>query len=298
MPSDFKIYLQLERNFSGNSIEAYLHDVALLEEFLIGKGIEHSVEKASAEEIRDFLQELTEIGIAASSQSRIISGLKAFYKFLLLEKRIDKSPMEVIDTPKIGRKLPDVLSVEEIDLILQQIDHSSNEGERNKAIIETLYSCGLRISEAINLKISDLFFDDNIISVVGKGNKQRLIPIGEEAQKFIKYYLNFSRNDLKIAPQYQNFLFLNRRGKPLSRQMIFLIIKDLANKAGIRKNISPHSFRHAFATHLVEGGADLRAVQMMLGHESITTTEIYTHLDRHFLSETIQRCHPRFSERK
>ncbi|MDR2511146.1 MAG: site-specific tyrosine recombinase XerD [Bacteroidales bacterium] len=289
MNSDFKIYLQLERFLSENTIEAYLHDVEMFEVFL-----EMNIEYAVAEDIKKFLKYLTELGVSANSQSRIISGLKSFYNFLILEKRIDKSPLELIDTPKIGRKLPEVLSAEEIDLILQQIDLSSPEGHRNKAIIEMLYGCGLRISEMITLKMSNLYFNEGVISVIGKGDKQRLVPVGKEAQKFVNLYVNTDRKHLNIDPKASNIVFLNRRGKALSRQMVFLIIKNLVEKAGIKKNISPHSFRHAFATHLIEGGADLRAVQEMLGHESITTTEIYTHLDSRFLSETMQKFHPRY----
>jgi integrase/recombinase XerD len=253
-----------------------------------------NIENAVAEDVKNFLKYLTDLGISANSQSRIISGLKSFYNFLILEKRIEKSPLGLIDTPKIGRKLPDVLSVEEIDLILKQIDLSSPEGHRNKAIIEMLYGCGLRISEVITLKMSNLFFNEGVISVIGKGDKQRLVPVGQEAQKFVNIYINNYRNKLNIDHKAANVVFLNRRGKALSRQMVFLIIKDLAERVGIRKNVSPHTFRHAFATHLIEGGADLRAVQEMLGHESITTTEIYTHLDSKFLAETMQKFHPRY----
>jgi len=243
--------------------------------------------------LKDFISWINETGLHARSQARIISGLKAFYNYLLIEDSIEKDPTALLQSPNIGRKLPEVLSIDEIDRILGAIDLSKPEGQRNKAIIETLYSCGLRVSELINLRITNLYFKDGFIKVTGKGNKERLVPIGEKAIKEIRYYFQ-DRNLLSnIDKSGENIVFLNRRGKPLSRVMIFTIIKNLAKTAGIKKNISPHTFRHSFATHLIDGGADLRAVQEMLGHESIITTEIYTHLDREYLRDAIIRFHPR-----
>lgn len=290
----FKNYLNLERSLSSNTVEAYLHDIDFFTDYLGRKNDQLLPSGITPEILEDFIKELHLDGIAAASQSRMISGLRNFFRYCLLENVISKDPSTLLQTPKLNRKLPDFLSVDEIQKIIETIDLSISEGTRNKAIIETLYSCGLRVSEVITLKISDLFFNDGFIKVTGKGNKERLIPIGQEAIRYINIYLNESRNKQKIIKGYEDILFLNRRGKSLSRVMIFLIIKELAAKAGISKKISPHTFRHSFATHLVEGGADLRAVQQMLGHESITTTEIYTHLDREFLRETLHKYHPGF----
>lgn len=243
--------------------------------------------------LQDFLKWITGSGMSARSQSRIISGLKGFYKYMLLENIIQKDPTELLESPKIGRKLPSTLHIHEINKIIDAIDLSKPEGERNKAILETLYGCGLRVSELTDLRISNLFFRDGFIKVTGKGDKERIVPIGRVAQKQIGIYLKSKRNLLPIVNGNEDILFLNRRGKKMTRVMVFTIIKDLVKKAGIRKSVSPHTFRHSFATHLVEGGADLRAVQEMLGHESITTTEIYTHLDREFLRSTILQFHPR-----
>lgn len=289
----YKAYLQLEKSLSPNSIEAYLHDVEKLCQYLEITNLKKIPEKIEHQDLLNFLKWITELGMTARSQARIISGLKGFYKYLLLENLIRKDPTGLLESPKIGRKLPTVLSIEEIDMLLGSIDLSTSEGKRNKAIIETMYGCGLRVSEAIDLKISNLFFDDGFIKVVGKGNKERLVPVGRIAQSEIQYYLSEIRKQLVIKPGNEDIVFLNRRGAKLTRVMIFTIIKRLAKKIGSKKTISPHTLRHSFATHLVEGGADLRAVQEMLGHESITTTEIYTHLDRDFLRSTIIQFHPR-----
>jgi len=290
----FKNYLQLERSLSKNSIKAYLHDVEKLFQFLELKGIDLPPEKVAQKHIEEFLMWISELGLNARSQARILSGLKAFYKYLMMEDIIDNSPAELIESPKIGRKLPEVLSIEEINEVINAIDLSKPEGERNKAMLETLYSCGLRVTELINLKVSNLLLDEGFVRVVGKGDKERITPIGSIAIKQIKIYVASKRNHMNnIDKKSEDILFLNRRGKQLTRVMIFTIIKNLAQKAGIKKTISPHTFRHSFATHLVEGGADLRAVQEMLGHESITTTEIYTHLDREYLRQAILDFHPR-----
>ncbi|MGB0882789.1 MAG: site-specific tyrosine recombinase XerD [Vicingaceae bacterium] len=290
----FKNYLQLELSLSSNSIEAYLRDVNKFVQYLDLKEVSVSPEKVEQNQIEEFLQWVSEIGLNARSQARILSGLKAFYKYLLLEDMIEVAPTELLEAPKIGRKLPEVLSIEEINKIIGAIDLSKDEGERNKAMLETLYSCGLRVSELIGLKISKLMLDEGFIIVIGKGDKERIAPIGSVAIKHIKTYVETKRNHMSnIDKESEDILFLNRRGKQLTRVMIFTIIKRLAEKAGINKTVSPHTFRHSFATHLVEGGADLRAVQEMLGHESITTTEIYTHLDREYLRQAILDFHPR-----
>lgn len=294
----FKNYLKLERSLSGNSIQAYLHDIKILVQFLEIKKINLSPGDIQLYQLQDFIKYININGLETSSQARIISGIKSFYKYLLLENIIDNNPTELLEGPKIGRKLPDTLSVEEIDKIIDSIDLSVPEGQRNKAIIETLYSCGLRVSELVNLKISNIFFNSGFIKITGKGNKQRLIPIGKIALKYIKIYLKEVRNTINIKKGNEDILFLNKRGSKLSRVMIFIIIKRLTEKAGINKTISPHTFRHSFATHLVEGGADLRAVQEMLGHQSITTTEIYTHLNREYLRENITEFHPRSKNKK
>ncbi|PKP50101.1 MAG: tyrosine recombinase XerD [Bacteroidetes bacterium HGW-Bacteroidetes-12] len=290
----FNSYLQLEKSLAKNSVEAYLSDVERFVSFLDYHKISVSPEKVTQQQIEQFLEWISVLGMSARSQSRILSGLKAFYHYLLMEDVITVSPIALIDAPKIGRKLPEVLNIQEIDAIINAIDLSTPEGLRNKAILETLYSCGLRVSELINLQLSFLMFDDGFIRIIGKGNKERIVPIGDAAMKHIKIYIGHVRNHFPtIAKGSEDILFLNRRGKKLTRVMIFTIIKKLAEKAGINKNVSPHTFRHSFATHLVEGGADLRAVQEMLGHESITTTEIYTHLDRSYLKQAIMDFHPR-----
>jgi integrase/recombinase XerD len=289
----YKAYLQLEKSLSANSIEAYQHDIEKLCQYLTVKNLEIGPENIEHQHLLDFLLWITKLGMTARSQARIISGLKGFFKYLLLENLIHKDPTDLIESPRTGRKLPAVMSIEEINDLLGAIDLSTPEGKRNKAIIETMYGCGLRVSELVNLKISNLFFDDGFIKIVGKGNKERLVPVGHIAQSEIKYYLSDVRNHLVIKPGNEDIVFLNRQGSKLTRVMIFTIIRQLAKKIGLKKNISPHTLRHSFATHLVEGGADLRAVQEMLGHESITTTEIYTHLDRDFLRSTIIQFHPR-----
>ena len=290
----FKAYLQLEKSLAKNSVEAYIADVEKLFQYLDMSEIHLSPEKVTQKHVESFLKWVSEIGLNARSQSRIISGIKAFYNYLLLEEIIAVSPVELIETPKIGRKLPEVLTIEEIDKIIAVIDLSTPEGLRNKAILETLYSCGLRVSELIGLQISHLLLDEGFVRVVGKGDKERITPIGGAAVKHITIYIEHVRNHLpKIDKTSEDILFLNRRGKQLTRVMIFTIIKNLTQQAGINKTVSPHTFRHSFATHLVDGGADLRAVQEMLGHESITTTEIYTHLDSDYLRQSILDFHPR-----
>lgn len=293
----FKSYLQLERSLSGNSIEAYLLDIEKLVTFLQLEGLKKNPSELQLKDLQKFVHWIAELGMTASSQARIISGIRTFFKYCLLEEISSTDPTVLLEAPKLKRILPDVLNFKEIDHIIDQIDLSSAEGTRNKAIIETMYSCGLRVTEVVNLKLSQLFFDVGFVRIIGKGNKERLVPIGNTAIKYINIYRNNIRNHQSIQTGEEDILFLNRRGKRLSRVMIFLIIKDLVKKAGINKNISPHTFRHSFATHLVEGGADLRAVQEMLGHESITTTEIYTHLDREFLRKTLEQFHPGFKKK-
>lgn len=287
---NFKNYLKLERGLSGNSVESYVRDAEKLFQFC---GEAKSIANLKDEDIHNFLVFLNDLGLSATSQARILSGIKAFFEFLFVEKLIIADPTELISSPRITRKLPETLHLHEIEAMMASIDLSTPEGPRNKAIIEVMYSCGLRVSELINLKISDCLFQEGFIRVVGKGNKMRLVPIGNEAIKYSKIYLHEVRIQLDIQQGHEDYLFLNRRGKALSRVMVFIIIKDLAEKAGIHKSISPHTLRHSFATHLVEGGADLRAVQEMLGHESIITTEIYTHLDRAYLQQTLKEFHPR-----
>jgi integrase/recombinase XerD len=290
----YRSFLFLEKSLSKNTIDAYLHDIDLFIRFLSFANIDKSVGELSLTDVQSFLKWINEIGLSARSQARIISGLKSFFKHLILEDVITASPVELVDSPKIGRKLPDTLSIVEINKIVEAIDLSTPEGTRNKAIIETLYGCGLRVSELCDLKISGLYFNEGFVRIIGKGDKERLVPIGSIAEKNINIYLHEIRNKMVIRKGQEDFVFLNRRGGRLSRVMIFNIIKEYTLKAGIHKSISPHTFRHSFATHLIEGGADLRAVQEMLGHESITTTEIYTHLDRSFLKETILHHHPRY----
>ncbi|MEO7309039.1 MAG: site-specific tyrosine recombinase XerD [Chitinophagaceae bacterium] len=291
----FKAWLQLEKSLADNSVEAYLHDIDMLTQFLLATGEVKSPAALELKDLQAFLKWITELGINSTSQARIISGIRSFYKFCLLEHISTTNPTELLEAPKLKRALPEVLAFEEIDMMIAAIDLSKPEGGRNKAILETMYSCGLRVSEVVNLKLSCLYLEAGFVRVIGKGNKERLVPIGGDAVKYIGIYRNNIRVHIPVKKGEEDILFLNRRGNRLSRVMIFLIIKDLALVAGITKNISPHTFRHSFATHLVEGGADLRAVQEMLGHESITTTEIYTHLDREFLRETLQRFHPAFN---
>lgn len=290
----FKAYLQLEKSLSENSVEAYIHDVEKFTQFLIFSNPEIVPGDVEILHLEKFLKWISEIGMTPSSQSRIISGLRGFYKYCLQENITTTDPTSLLETPKLAKHLPDVLSFTEIESISNSIDLSKPEGCRNKAIIETLYSCGLRVSELVNLKLSCLYFDLGYARIIGKGDKERLVPIGGPAIKFINLYLENIRLHLPVIPGYEDVVFLNRRGRKLSRVMIFMITKALAKSAGISKNISPHTFRHSFATHLVEGGADLRAVQEMLGHESITTTEIYTHLDREYLRDILQQYHPAF----
>lgn len=287
----FLQYARLEKGLSANTIDAYERDVKRLAEFAEEQNI--SPLNMKLENLQGFVHWVSELGLAARSQARIVSGIKAFYRYLLMEDLLNDDPAELLEAPKTGLKLPEVLTKDEIDRIIAAIDLSKPEGTRNKAIIETLYSCGLRVSELINLQISNLYFDEGFVRVVGKGNKERLVPIGDAAVKYIDIYLTSFRVHQDVSHGHEDFVFLNRRGKQLTRVMIFSIVKDLCMRAQIKKNISPHSFRHSFATHLVDGGADLRAIQEMLGHQSITTTEIYTHLDRDFLRETIMSHHPR-----
>ena len=286
----YKNYIKLERSLSPKTVEAYLHDIEKLNDFL---GDKKNLEDVELSDLQSFLASLYDENMSARSQARIISGLKSFYKFLLSDHLIKHDPTELLDAPKIGRHLPEVLSLPEIEAILNNIDLSKPEGHRNKAIIEVMYGCGLRVSEVVNLRISNLHFRENYIRIIGKGDKERLVPIGHTAQNAILLYMEGYRQHLKIKKGEEDFVFLNRRGSRLSREMIFMIIKEMAAAVGIRKTISPHTFRHSFATHLVEGGADLRAVQEMLGHESITTTEIYTHLDREYVKNIIEQYHPR-----
>lgn len=290
----YKAWLQLEKSLSDHSVEAYLHDVEKLTNFLQSVNKLVAPADITLKDLQLFVKWIGELGMTATSQARIISGIRAFYKYCLLEQISATDPSTLLEAPKTKRKLPDVLTFEEIESVMAELDQSTPEGGRNKAILETMYSCGLRVSEVVNLKISCLYLDVGFIRVIGKGDKERLVPIGSDASKYIKIYKENIRVHQPLQPGFEDILFLNKHGRMLSRVMIFYIIRDLAKKAGITKHISPHTFRHSFATHLVEGGADLRAVQEMLGHESITTTEIYTHLDRDFLRDTLQRFHPAF----
>ena len=288
---EFKYYLKVERSLADNSIQSYLRDINKLANYC--RDIKKNEKSVTTKDIRNFISHLVSEKISPRSQARIISGIKAFYKYLILEDYITDDPTLLIENPKIGLKLPEVLSVEEIELIISSIDLSKKQGQRNKAIIETLYSCGLRVTELINLKISNINFKEEYIKVIGKGNKERLTPIGSNALKYIQIYVNEVRIHQKISKGNEDIVFLNNRGSKLSRVMIFTLIKNILKKIGIKKKVSPHTFRHSFATHLIEGGADLRAVQEMLGHESITTTEIYTHLDKDYLRSNIMQFHPR-----
>jgi len=289
----FQIYLQLERALSSNTVEAYLHDTDLLFSFLINSENEKSLQSVTLKDLRKFVLHINDMEFGVYSQARIISGIKTFFRYLVEEKIIESNPSELLESPKLGRKLPDILSVEEVTAIIDSIDLSTVNGERNKAIIETLYGCGLRVSELTGLKISDLHFKEGIISVTGKGQKQRLVPIVKSARKQIERYIKEIRTHSKVQKKAEDIVFLNVRGGKMSRQIIFLLVKKQAELAGIRKKISPHTFRHSFATHLVQNGADLRAIQDLLGHASIITTEIYTHLDSNDLREAILKYHPR-----
>lgn len=290
----FKAWLQLEKSLSDNSVTAYMQDIEKFTQYLQPAASKKNPDEINLSDLQKFTKWVAELGMTATSQARIISGIKSFYKYCLLENIVAADPTTLLEAPKLKRSLPDTLSFEEIEKIISQIDLSKPEGGRNKAMLEVLYSCGLRVTELVNLKISQLYFDVGFIRAIGKGNKERLVPVGSSAVKYVKIYLKNIRVHIPVKPGSEDIVFLNRRGGKLSRVMIFLVIKELTQKAGIRKNISPHTFRHSFATHLVEGGADLRAVQEMLGHESITTTEIYTHLDRNFLRKTLEKYHPAF----
>ena len=288
----FQSYLKIERSLSANTIANYSFDLLRLTQFLEINNITKNPINISEEEIQQFIYAVSK-EVNPRSQARIISGLKSFFNYLIFEDYRNDNPMELIETPKIGRKLPDTLSIQDIDRLIAAIDLSKEEGERNKAILETLYGCGLRVSELVSLKISDLFFDEGFIKITGKGNKQRFVPIGKTTQKYMETYKNLIRTHVPIQKGHEDTLFLNRRGRQLTRAMVFTIIKDLAIKINLNKSISPHTFRHSFATHLLENGADLRSIQLMLGHESITTTEIYVHLDRKHLTQIVNRYHPR-----
>lgn len=290
----YHTYLRLEKSLAANSIEAYLADVGKLMRFMTSEGIR--LPDVTYNDLQQFVAQLHDVGIHPRSQARIISGVKSFYRFLLLDGYITTDPTELLESPKIGLKLPEVLTVSEIDSMMSTIDLSLPEGQRNRAILEVLYSCGLRVSELIALRYSDVYFDEGFIKVEGKGSKQRLVPVSDMALREIRNYL-YDRNHVKIKKGFEDILFLSRRGTGLSRIMVFHIIKQQTELAGIRKNVSPHTFRHSFATHLLEGGANLRAIQLMLGHEKITTTEIYTHIDREFLREEILAHHPRSKPR-
>ena len=291
---EYQNHLKLERSLSNNSIEAYLNDIKKLTDFLKSRGNDSlKYSEVDIDVINDFIEYLFKLGISSYTQARIISGIKSFFNYLVYEEKILANPTELIESPKLNKKLPDTLNINEIDKILNSIDLSTYEGTRNRAIIETLYSCGLRVSELINITIQNLYLDVGFIKVIGKGSKERLVPIGSSAIKHINVYLKNYRKSFKVIDGNEGFLFLNRRGKKLSRNMIFIIVKQLSIKNNIEKNISPHTFRHSFATHLIEGGADLRAVKDMLGHESITTTEIYTHLNKEYLREVVKKYHPR-----
>jgi integrase/recombinase XerD len=290
----FKAYLQLEKSLSENSVQAYLHDIEKLTTYLLQTENKRAPADIVLKDLEAFIKWISQLGMMPGSQARIISGLKSFFKYCLLEQIIHADPTALLEAPKLKRALPDILSFDEIEKIIGAVDLSKPEGGRNKAMLETLYSCGIRVSELVNLRISCLYMDVGFIRVTGKGDKERLVPIGSDAIKYLKIYKNDIRVHITVKPGNEDILFLNRRGSKLSRVMVFLIIKQLAKLADIKKTISPHTFRHSFATHLVEGGADLRAVQEMLGHESITTTEIYTHLDRQFLRDTLHQYHPAF----
>lgn len=289
----YENYLKLEKSLSQNSVAAYINDINKLVDFLETNQKRVAPERVKLQHLKSFVEWLNNKGVSPRTQARTISGIKSFYKYLLIEGKISSDPTALLESPKIGRKLPDILSMEEIDTLIDAIDLEKPEGQRNKAMLETLYSCGLRVSELVNLKLTNLFFDQGFIKIEGKADKERLVPVSNRATEEINKYMNGYRKKLNIHKDSENILFLNRRGKKLSRVMVFTIIKNLSQKIDLNKKISPHTFRHSFATHLINGGADLRAVQEMLGHESILTTEIYTHLDRDYLKDTIHQYHPR-----
>lgn len=289
----YKTYLILEKSLSSNSVEAYLNDINKLAKYCADKHKVKTPDEVTYDILKDYLIYVSEVGVTNRTQARCISSIRSFFKFLVFDGQLENNPTRLLEAPKIGRKLPNILSVEEIDSMLNAVEMYKPEGQRNKAIIEMLYSCGLRVSELISIKLSNINFRMGIVKIDGKGNKERVIPLSKNAKEEIKRYLKVYRDYLDIEKGYEDVLFLNKRGTALSRVMVFNIIKHLANRAGIKKNVSPHTFRHSFASHLVSGGADLRAVQDMLGHESILTTEIYTHLDDHYLKDTINKFHPR-----
>ena len=289
--TEFVSYLKIEKGLSSNSIIAYTNDTNKLKNYCEDNNL--SAKEVQYSDLKNFIAELYDLGLSARSQARIISGIKQFYAYLLIENLITSDPSELLEQPKIGRKLPEVMTIEEIDLLINANNLTKDEGYRNRALLEVLYSCGLRVSELVNLKFSDLFSDEGFVRVIGKGNKERLVPLSMSVEKEIQTYVENMRSKLTIKQGHENFIFLNRRGTQLTRVMVFIIIKDLASKIDLQKKISPHTFRHSFATHLIEGGANLRAIQEMLGHESIITTEIYTHLDQRFLKDAILSYHPR-----
>lgn len=290
--NDFKYYLKIERGLSENSVQAYGRDIQKFAKYQEGNGANKGPITVMEEDVREFIYR-TEPDISARSQARLISGLRSFFDYLIFEDYRSDNPMDLIESPKLGRKLPDTLSEEDIDRIFGHIDRSTPEGERNRAMLETLYSCGLRVSEMVGLKISDLFFEEGFIRVIGKGNKQRFVPVNDHIIRLIDNYRNLVRSKLEVDRNFEDTLFLNRRGRQISRNMVFMILKGLVQKAGVKKKVSPHTLRHSFATHLLENGADLRAIQQMLGHESITTTEIYMHVDRAHLKKVMEKFHPR-----
>ena len=292
----FKTYLILEKSLSANSVEAYLNDISKLAKYCADKHQVTTPDEVTYDILKDYLMYVSEVGVTNRTQARCISSIRSFFKFLVFDGKLENNPTRLLEAPKIGRKLPNILTVEEIDSMLGAVEMYKPEGQRNKAIIEMLYSCGLRVSELISIKLSNINFRTSTIKIEGKGNKERIIPLSKNAKQEIKQYLKMYRDYLDIEKGYEDVLFLNKRGMALSRVMVFNIIKHLADRAGIKKNVSPHTFRHSFASHLVSGGADLRAVQDMLGHESILTTEIYTHLDDHYLKDTINKFHPRAKE--
>lgn len=294
---NFEAYLKIEKSLSPNSVEAYLHDIQLLLKYLSIENKSVNPDDLTLQDLECFIAYLHDLGLVDRSQARIISGLKAFYKYLVIDDYIKEDPTTLLEGPKLSKKLPDTLSFEEIEQLIGALDVSKEENVRNKAMLETLYSSGLRVSELIGLQISNIYFNVGFLRVIGKGNKERLVPIGSEALKQIEIYIEHVRKKLPQYPKYSDVLFLNKRGTPISRVMVFIVIKNLAEKINLNKNISPHTFRHSFATHLIEGGADLRAVQQMLGHSSITTTEIYTHLDQQYLKESLSLHHPRYKHK-
>lgn len=289
----YRNYLQLEKSLSENTVDAYFKDIKKFTDYLKSNGFSGNPSEITQEKIREFIDYINELGMSASSQARALSGIKSFFKYLLIQDKIDKDPSSLIETPKIGKKLPVVLSPEEVTNLIAAVDLDSETGYRNRAILEVLYGCGIRVSELVDLRLTNIHFDEGFIKVQGKGNKERLIPLGQKAKDAILLFIEKYRSTINIDKKDENILFLNRRGKKITRVMIFTIIKDLSIKIDLGKRVSPHTFRHSFATHLLEGGADIRAIQDMLGHESITTTELYTHLDKEYLKDTIMRFHPR-----